>query len=81
MRAAFSDAYVRSRHLMMLVTDHGFLDVFDYVPGEPGASVPALFGEAVEHDGTRYASLPWLLRMKRAAGRPKDLSDLEHLGG
>jgi len=76
-----SPAYVRATHLMMLVTDHGFLDVFDYVPGCPDASVADFIRDSVvAADGVRYASLPWLRRMKRAAARPQDLADLEHLG-
>jgi len=34
---------------------------------------------AVQLDGVRFASLEWLRRMKQAAGRPKDLLDLENL--
>jgi hypothetical protein len=33
----------------------------------------------VQLDGVRFASLEWLRRMKQAAGRPKDLLDLENL--
>jgi hypothetical protein len=66
---------------MMLVTDYGFLDVFDYVPGCPGADPRELLEQSVEHDGLRYASLDWLRRMKSAAGRPQDVADLEKLGG
>lgn len=45
---------------------------------EPVASV---WETAVELDGVRFASLAWIRRMKRAAGRPKDLMDLEMLPG
>ena len=33
----------------------------------------------VELDGIRFASLEWLRKLKQAAGRPKDLIDLENL--
>jgi hypothetical protein len=35
--------------------------------------------ETLEVDGLRFPSLSWLRRMKRMAGRPKDLLDLENL--
>ena len=38
-----SPGYVASTHLMMLVTDHGFLDLFDFMPGVPGADVQQNF--------------------------------------
>ena len=76
-----SEPFVRATHLMMLVTDYGFLDVFDYVPGCGGADPRELLEQSVEHDGLRYASLDWLRQMKRAAGRPQDVADLENLGG
>jgi hypothetical protein len=72
-------AYVRSQRLMMLVTDYGFLDLFDYVPGCPDADVREVFDQSIVAQGIRYVSLPWLKQMKRAAGRPQDLSDLENL--
>lgn len=72
-------AYIRSTRLMMLVIDGGFLDIFDFVPGIPDASVAELFETAIEKNGRRYASLEWLRRMKQASGRDKDLRDLENL--
>ena len=74
-----SASFVRSRRLMMLCTTAGFLDLFDYVPGIPDEPVTTVWETAVELDGVRFASLEWLRRMKRAAGRPKDLLDLENL--
>ena len=32
-------SHIRSRHLMMLCTDYGFVDLFDYIPGLPVADV------------------------------------------
>jgi hypothetical protein len=74
-----SEGFVRANRLMMLVTDLGFLDLFDYVPGCPDASVEQVIAESIDVDGLRLASLPWLRRMKEAAGRPKDRLDLEEL--
>ncbi len=35
--------------------------------------------EVLARHGVRFVSLDWLRRMKQAAGRPKDLLDLENL--
>lgn len=72
-------AYVRANHLMMLVTRMGFLDLFDYVPGYPDAAVEQVMEGAVDIQGLRVISVGWLRRMKQAAGRTKDLADLEQL--
>jgi hypothetical protein len=71
--------YVRTEHLMMLVTDVGFLDAFDNVPGCPDVRVSELFADGIEIDGLRFTSLAWLRRMKEAAGRLKDQLDLQEL--
>lgn len=71
--------YVRRTHLMMLITDAGFLDVFDYVPGLPEEAVEPVFESSVLANGLRFASRYWLRRMKKAANRPKDRLDLENL--
>ena len=71
--------FIKGHRLMMLVSDLGFLDLFDYVPGCDQASAEDLLNDAVEIGGVKYASKDWLLRMKRAAGRPKDLLDIENL--
>lgn len=75
-----SAAYVRATRVMMLTTDFGFLDLFDHVPGMPEQSVRELIEDGVEFDGLRFVSRHWLRRLKRQAGRHKDLDDLEHLG-
>lgn len=72
-------AYINCEHLMMLWTDYGFVDLFDYIPGHPAEDVQKLFDAAVDVGGVRYASLDWLKKMKQAAGRPKDLEDLRNL--
>ncbi|MBC8875105.1 MAG: hypothetical protein H8E44_37260 [Planctomycetes bacterium] len=74
-----SSAFVQGEHLMMLWTDHGYLDVFDYIPGFPDESVNELFRTSEELHGIRFVSLEWLRKMKRASGRPRDLDDLENL--
>lgn len=74
-----SPAYVRSAHLMMLTTDLGFLDLYDYIPGFPDVPVADVFSDSVELDRLRFVSLRWLRKLKQAAGRHKDLDDLEHL--
>lgn len=73
-------SYVKSKHLMMLGTDLGYLDIFDYVPGvdEPAASA---FENVHYVDDRPYVSLRLLREMKRASGRTKDLLDLENLPG
>jgi len=71
--------FIQASHLMMLWTKHGFLDLFDYIPGFPLENVQTLFDSKVEADGIHYASLNWLRKMKKAAGRTKDLLDLENL--
>ena len=64
---------------MMLCTSVGFLDLFDYVPGFHDVPVSEVWETALDVGGVRFASLEWLRRMKQAAGRPKDLLDLENL--
>jgi hypothetical protein len=72
-------AFIRSQSLMMLCTTAGFLDLFDYVPGYPEQAVAELFESCRVAEGLRFVSLKWLRRLKTAAGRPKDLLDLENL--
>ena len=72
-------SYVRSRNLMMLTTDFGFLDIYDYIPGFPNMPVAEVFSESIELDNLRFVSLHWLRKLKQVAGRHKDLEDLEHL--
>lgn len=73
--------FIQSSRLMMLVTDLGYLDIFDFIPGLPTESVAELFDSAIETEHGHFASLHWLRRMKEASGRPKDISDLDHLPG
>jgi hypothetical protein len=75
-----SAAYVASTHLMMLVTDYGFLDLFDFVPGYPDADVQGVYDDSIQSNQVRYVSLDWLKRMKATTNRPRDIDDLEQLG-
>ena len=74
-----SPSYVRGEHLMMLTTDLGFLDLYDYIRGFPEMPVADVFSDSIELNNLRFVSLRWLRKLKRAAGRHKDLDDLEHL--
>ena len=74
-----SPSFVRGEHLMMLTTDFGFLDLYDYIPGFPDVPVADVFSDSIELDNLRFVSLRWLRTLKQAAGRHKDLDDLEHL--
>ena len=64
---------------MMLVTDFGFLDLFDYVPGCPEVPVEQVLADSIDAQGLRVVSLSWRRRMKAATGRPKDRADVEEL--
>ena len=71
-------AYIRASRLMMLVTDYGFLDIFDFIPGCPDESIELLFNATPESRGWRFASMDWLRKMKQASGRAKDQIHLEN---
>jgi hypothetical protein len=75
-----SAGYISSNHLMMLVTDLGFLDLFDFIPGFPEVDVREVFDHSVPLDQLRCVSLDWLKRMKLTTNRPRDIDDLEQLG-
>ena len=72
-------SFVQANPLMMLWTKFGFLDLFDYIPGFPQEDVRQLLESSFISEGMRYSSLPWLRRMKKSAGRPKDEIDLRNL--
>jgi hypothetical protein len=74
-----AESYLKAHHLMMLATDLGFLDLYDYVPGFPDVSVEELFADSVALNELRFVSLAWLRKLKARAARHKDLDDLEHL--
>jgi hypothetical protein len=67
-----------------LETDLGALDVMQWVSGVEGDDLYRALSQDAESftlDGIplRYCSLHHLRSMKAAAGRPRDLDDLEHL--
>ena len=72
-------SFIRTANLMMLGTDFGFLDIYDYVPGYPRLDPRKIFNSSLESGGFKYVDKAWLLKRKRAAGRPKDLLDIENL--
>jgi hypothetical protein len=72
-------SYIESQHLMMLTTDLGFLDIYDYIPGFPDTPVQEIFADSATLGELRFVSLSWLRKLKAQAGRHKDLDDLEHL--
>ena len=74
-----SSSYLCAQHLLMLSTDLGFLDVYDYIPGFPETAVAELFFDSVLVDELRFVSLCWLRKLKERAARHKDLDDLAHL--
>ena len=70
---------IRANHLMLLVTDLGLLDLFDYVPGFPDADVRQVYDEGIPSGDARFVSLEWLRKMKGATDRAKDAEDLRQL--
>jgi len=56
------------------------VDLFVRVPFDfPSEFETASVGELLPDLPVRFVSLPTLIRMKEAAGRPRDLDDLQHL--
>ncbi|MCX6901092.1 MAG: hypothetical protein NT105_20655 [Verrucomicrobia bacterium] len=74
-----SEAYILSQHVMLLHTDFGFLDIYDFVPGFPDTPVPEILAASIPWGELRFVSLHWLRKMKEKAARHKDLDDLENL--
>ena len=52
-----SAGYISATHLMMLLTDYGFVDLFDYVPGVPDANVAEVYAQSIVSNDLRYVSL------------------------
>ncbi len=71
--------YVQRTHLMMLGSNHGYIDIFDFIPGHADTSLADLFATAERADNRPFVSLEWLRRMKLASDRPQDRIDLDHL--
>lgn len=56
------------------------VDVFVYEPFDFAREYDvALHGELLPGLDVRFVSLPTLIQMKQAAGRPRDLDDIQHL--
>lgn len=72
-------SYISSNHLMMLGTDYGYLDIFDFIPGFENENVEILLKEANSHNNINFISFEWLKKIKKQSNRPKDLLDLENL--
>jgi Nucleotidyl transferase AbiEii toxin, Type IV TA system len=72
---------LRHTQMLTLTTRDGDLDLLVDPPGSPG--YPALYRHAdivdLNGDSVRVASLEDLIEMKRAAGRPQDVIDIEAL--
>lgn len=56
------------------------VDVFVYEPFDFAHEYSiAMCGELLPGTDVRFVSIPTLIRMKEAAGRPRDLDDIQHL--
>ena len=69
--------WIAATRLMMLQTDVGFVDLFDFVPGLPETPVANLLDDMQLDNGRPSVSLPWRIQMKRASDRPRDRMDIE----
>ncbi len=71
--------FIKNNHLMMLHTEFGYLDIFDYLPGFPEENLDLIFRESAIFNDARYISLKDLIRIKKDSGRPKDINDIMEL--
>src|ERR1041385_1785695 len=72
---------LRHTQMLRLTTRDGDLDLLTDPPGSPGYPALRRHADIVDLDGNsaRIASLEDLSEMKRAAGRPQDVIDIESL--
>jgi hypothetical protein len=72
---------LRRTPMLTLSTRNGDLDLHVDPPGAPGYAALRRHADVIDLDGesVRVASLEDLIAMKRAAGRPQDLIDVESL--
>ncbi len=72
---------LRRTRMLTLTTRDGDLDLLADPPGSPGYPALRRHADIVDLDGdsVRIASLEDLIEMKRAAGRPQDLLDIDSL--
>lgn len=71
--------YLKSNSLIMLGVSFGYVDILDFLPGMPDASIEDCTADAQFGNGVPFVSLDWLKKLKIASNRPKDQIDLEHL--
>ncbi len=71
--------YVKTHRLMMLGTELGYVDLFDFLPGFDTSLLDDFFASVEVSHGRRFTSLAWLKRLKMAANRLQDRIDLEKL--
>ena len=76
---AITPEYVQQQHMLLLGTDVGYADLFDFIPGMPNEPLDDLFADSIQDGCRRFVSLHWLKRLKVASDRPQDRIDLEHL--
>ena len=77
--AAVTASYIQANHLMMLTTDIGYLDIFDYIPGFPQTPVRDVFNDCEHYNQLKIISLKWLRKIKEVSARPRDMDDLDNL--
>lgn len=72
---------LRQAQILTLATREGDLDLLADPPGSPGYAALRRRADTIDLEGAsvRVASLEDLISMKRAAGRPQDLIDVEAL--
>jgi hypothetical protein len=72
---------LRRTQTLTLITSEGALDLLVDPAGSPGYAALRRRADQIDLDGNsvRIASVEDLIAMKRAAGRPQDLLDLESL--
>lgn len=73
------ESFIRITNLMMLHTKHGYIDIFDYIPGFPAKNPELLFRDSEKLKGINFVSLKWLEKLKKASGRPRDIEDIKNL--
>lgn len=76
---AVDEEFLKNNHLMMLHTDLGYLDIFDYIPGFQEHPVVDLFKNINSFSKMNFISLEWLKKMEKTSGRPRDIDDLYNL--
>jgi len=78
---AWSEATIRAGLNFTLTTTAGDIDLFGEIIGGGGYAnlEPHTIDLVIFRHATKVLDLPWLIRVKRAAGRPKDLEVIAEL--